>query len=239
MIHVEKQPEPQPPGFDFDGQVRQPGRSALSELTGQGPTIHRSGKPIQPRAARIEDLDPTVLREYAYWTRAIDALHDAYKGVCAYSCFYIDRACNPTIDHFVAITKTELREAYEWGNYRLACSLMNSCKREFPDVLDPFDVADGWFELDLNTLEVKPRDSLDPHLWKRVDDTIRRLKLNGKDCKLQRERYFNLYWQPEDPSRPIPLWFFEKQAPFLAREMRRQGRIRPEDASRSTPPPTA
>jgi hypothetical protein len=40
---------------------------------------------------------------------------------------------------------------------------MNACKREFPDVLDPVDVQDGWFELDL--MDVKPADSLDPAFW--------------------------------------------------------------------------
>lgn len=229
MIHVERQPEPRPPEFDFDREVRQPGRSALSELTGQGPSVSRRGPRIGKKADRLEDLNPEVLRKYAYWTRALDALHKAYRGVCAYSCFYIEPLCGPTVDHFVAIARTGLEEAYEWDNYRLACSLMNACKREFPDVLDPFKVDDGWFELDLNTLEVKPGSALPSDLQARINETIRRLHLNDRDCRLTRERYFNLYWKPDDPSRPMPLWFFEKQAPFLARELRRQGRIRPED----------
>ena len=231
MIHVEKQPEPRPPGFDFDGKVRQPGRSALAELTGQGPTISRRGPRIKNKKGvdRIEDLDPKVLRKHPYWTRALDVLHEAYGGICAYSCFYIEPVTGPTVDHFVAITRAELAQAYEWDNYRLASSLMNACKREFPDVLDPFFVQNGWFELDMDTLEVKPAVSLAPEIRQRVEETIERLKLNSRDCKSARRRYFDLYWQPKDPSRPIPLWFLEEQAPFLAREMRRQRRVRPED----------
>lgn len=52
MIRVQKQPEPRPPGFDFDREVRQPGRSALAELTGQAPAIRRQGR------VRPEDLAP-------------------------------------------------------------------------------------------------------------------------------------------------------------------------------------
>ncbi len=229
MIPVEKQPEPKPPGFDFDKRVRKPGLSALAELTGTPPTIKRRGPRIQKKAETRGALKPSVLRDYAYWTRALDTLHEVYRGVCAYTGFYIEPTCGPTVDHFVAITKATLPAAYEWDNYRLACSLMNTCKREFPDVLDPFDVQDGWFVLNLDTLNVEPGPGLAPELQDRVLSTCIRLKLNERDCKGMRRRYFDLYWQPKEPQKPIPLWFFEVQAPFLAREMRRQGRARPED----------
>jgi hypothetical protein len=229
MIRVEKQPEPRLPQFDFDGQVRQPGQSALAELTGKPPTIDRPGPRMEKRAERIEDLDPGEIRKHPYWTRALDALHTSYRGVCAYSCIRMQRLLGPTVDHFVAITRAELPQAYEWDNYRLACSLMNARKGNFSDVLDPCTIEDGWFELDLNTLEVKPADALDPATKQSVEDTIDRLGLNSRECVNARQERFDEYWQPDDPDRPIPLWHLEKWAPFLAREMRRQGRIRPED----------
>ncbi|WNG62151.1 hypothetical protein F0U59_51215 [Archangium gephyra] len=229
MIHVEKQPEPSPPGFDFDQEVRQPGLSALAELIGQPPTLRRRGPRIQPRAQRLEDLGPAVLRQYDYWTRALDALHDAYQGICAYSCFYIAPICGPTVDHFAAMVSADPRQAYEWDNYRLASSLMNARKRDFPDVLDPFEVEDGWFELNLGTFEVRPAQGLDEPLSERVQNTIDRLGLNSRECRNMRIRFFNSYWLPKEPSKPVPLWHLREHAPFLEREMRRQGRIRPED----------
>lgn len=229
MIPVEKQPEPRPPGFDFDARVRQRGQSALAELMGRAPTIRRPGPAIAKRVERLEDLDPQTLRDYAYWTHALDALYGAYRGICAYSCFRISPLGSPTVDHFVAITSAKLADAYEWDNYRLACSLMNSCKREFPDVLDPFVIQDGWFVLDVDTLEVEPAPGLAPELRERIAHTIARLKLNSRECTLTRRRYFDLYWNPPDPTRPVPLWFLAEEAPFLVREMRRQGRVRPED----------
>lgn len=229
MIHVEKQPEPRPPDFDFDREVRQRGLSALAELAGKAPTIKRRGPRIRKQVERLEDLEPQVLRKYDYWTRALPALHRAYRGVCAYTCFYIEPLTGPTVDHFVAITRSELREAYEWDNYRLACSLMNACKGDFPDVLDPFIVQDGWFQLNLDTFEVLPAEGLEATLRQRVQETVERLRLNSLECRSVRRRWFEAYWLPRDPSRPVPLWFLEEQAPFLAREMRRQGRVRPED----------
>jgi hypothetical protein len=234
VIRVTKQPEPSAPDFDFDAKVRQPGLSALAELTGNSATIRRPGPRISKRAERIEDLAPAVLRKYAYWTRALDALHTAYGGICAYACFYIEPLCGPTVDHFVAITATELRHAYEWDNYRLACSLMNSRKREFPDVLDPFLIENGWFALNLGTFKVEPATGLQPEVETRVRETITRLGLDSREYQNMCGRYFDSYWKPRDPRRPIPLWSLERDAPFLASEMRRQNRIRPEDVTPSS-----
>ena len=238
MIRVEKQPEPHPPSFDFDQQVRQPGLSALAELTGQLPTIVRRGPRIKARATRLEDLTHNDLRDYPYWTRALDALHEAYRGICAYSCFYMEPLCGPTVDHFVALSRAEAKQAYEWDNYRLACSLMNTSKNAFPDVLDPFLIQDGWFSLNLGTFKVEPAEGLDTELKQRVQDTITRLKLDSRDVTAMHRKWFECYWQPKEPTRPIPLWFLEERAPFLARELRRQGRIRPDDGGTNPPPPS-
>ncbi|MBZ4334805.1 hypothetical protein [Corallococcus sp. AS-1-12] len=231
MIRVEKQPEPRPPGFDFDNRVRQPGLSALAELTGQPQTLTRSGRPIGQRAIRVEDLTHNDLRDYPYWTRALDAMHEAYRGICAYSCFYMEPLCGPTVDHFVALSRTGAAQAYEWDNYRLACSLMNAAKNKFPDVLDPFVIQDGWFTLNLVTFQVEAAEGLDEPLKQQVQATITRLKLDSREVSNTHLKWFETYWKPMVPTQPIPLWFLEQRAPFLVREMRRQGRIRPEDAA--------
>ncbi|QAT89183.1 hypothetical protein EJ065_7668 [Corallococcus coralloides] len=231
MIRVEKQPEPRPPGFDFDNRVRQPGLSALAELTGQPQTLTRPGRPIRQRATRVEDLKHDDLRDYAYWTRALDAMHEAYRGICAYSCFYMEPLCGLTVDHFVALSRTEAAQAYEWDNYRLACSLMNAAKNQFPDVLDPFLIQDGWFTLNLATFQVEAAEGLEEPLKQQVQATITRLKLASREISNTHRSWFETYWKPAVPSQPIPLWFLEQRAPFLVREMRRQGRIRPEDAA--------
>lgn len=103
MIPVDPQPVPD----DFDEKVRQPGLRFLQE---------------NPDAS-ASNLKPT-------WRACLDDLHEAYDGICAYLCIYIARVLLPTTDHFVCKSAPEHGRhlAYEWTNYRLACSLMNSRK---------------------------------------------------------------------------------------------------------------
>ncbi|RKH64834.1 hypothetical protein [Corallococcus llansteffanensis] len=236
MIPVKKKPEPRPPDFDFDQEVRRPGLSALAELAGNPPTMTRPGPRIQQQATRVEDLSPAALRKYAYWTRALDALHEAYDGICAYSCFYIEPVGGPTVDHFVALAAPGLAQAYDWDNYRLACSLMNTHKNKYTDVLDPFLIRDGWFTLNLATFKVEPAEGLDEPLLTQVKATISRLQLDSRDISKTHEGWFNAYFSPKNGQR-IPFWFLERRAPFLARELRRQGRVPPGDEQAPTAAP--
>ncbi|NVJ03349.1 hypothetical protein HV824_35365 [Myxococcus sp. AM009] len=205
----------------------------MAELVGQPPLMKRTGPRITRRAERIEDLKASDLRRHPYWTRALPVLHAAYGGICAYACFYIEPLCGPTVDHFVAMVSTEHRQAYEWDNYRLACSRMNARKREFANVLDPCMVEDGWFVLNLGTFKVEPAVGLAPEVEARVRETIERLGLDSREYQHMCRRYFDSYWSPAVAHQPVPLWSLERDAPFLAREMRRQGRIRDADVAAS------
>ena len=88
-------------------------------------------------------------------------------------------------------------QAYEWDNYRLACSLMNSRKGDAVSVLDPFDVEDGWFVLELVAFQVLPAHDLADPTAAAVEDTIDRLRLNDEECCGAREEYAEEYWQRE------------------------------------------
>ena len=77
---------------------------------------------------------------------------------------------------------TAWNQAYEWDNYRLACSLMNSRKGDAASVLDPFDVEDGWFVLELVAFQVLPAHGLADPTAAAVEDTIDRLRLNDEEC---------------------------------------------------------
>ena len=69
----------------------------------------------------------------------------------------------------------EWSQVYEWDNYRLACSLMNSRKNDAIFVLDPFQVKPGWFELEFVGFQVKPAATLSSLIRGRVEKTITRL----------------------------------------------------------------
>lgn len=213
-------PAPEPP--NFDRKVRQPGLSAIAELVGEPLTIKRGG----PRRRKIVDHREDIASESfpPFWREALDDMMRAYHRICAYMAIYIEEITGAgTVDHMIP-RSVEWRHIYEWDNYRLACSLMNSRKNDAIAVLDPFRVKEGWFELDLVGFQIRPSEMLSPHIYRRVDRTIAKLRLNDKDCREARGRYAMEYWIGE-----ISYGFLSRRAPFIAMELRRQGRVRPED----------
>jgi hypothetical protein len=200
VIHVEPRPEPD----DFDSNVREPGRRELARL------VESYGS--------VEEIPGAALKPL--WRRCLPQLHTAYGGVCAYVCHWIPRVTGSrTTDHYVPKSASPAR-AYEWDNYRLACSRMNARKHAAQDVLDPFEVQDGWFWIEFYGFQVRPARGLDPQLRARVVETIRRLKLNGYDCRRDREDYVSDY-----RARRISYAQLQRKAPFIARELARQGRL--------------
>ncbi|HEV7509363.1 MAG TPA: hypothetical protein VGS07_31090 [Thermoanaerobaculia bacterium] len=182
-------PQLEPP--DFDKRVRQPGLRALAK------------NPV--------DFSP-------FWRHCVVQLWDAYQGICAYLCIYIPRGTGArSVDH-LAPKSGHPSSAYEWSNYRLVCSLMNSRKREFEDVLDPFEIENGWFILDPTFLQVLPSPSLDATTRGQVQATINRLKLNDEECLEARWGFYREYIDGH-----MTFALFAKWSPFVAAELKRQG----------------
>ena len=181
----------QPEPTDFDERVRQPGIQALR------------GSPD-----KLPD----------YWTRCLKQLHKASQGICAYLCIYIPPGVGArSVEHFLA-KSSEPSLAYEWSNYRLACSLMNSRKNAYRDVLDPFEVGEHWFILEFSMLQVLPNPDLDAENARPVRETIQRLKLNDQECLDARADYYDAYLRKE-----VTFELLRRRSPFVASEMERQG----------------
>lgn len=175
----------------FHANVRVPGNAAL--------------------AAGTDPLPP-------HWTKCIDDLHEAYGRVCAYVCIRIPRVVGAhSVDHLIPKSK-DRSLAYEWSNYRLACSLMNSRKGATDDVLDPFDVQDGWFELDLVYGQLRPSPAVTDAQREAIDRTIARLKLNDAECRGARLEILDDYLDEQ-----FTFEFLERLSPLIAREARRAG----------------
>ena len=206
MIRVVPAPEPD----TFDARVRQPGLRKLEELAEEH---HGGSKEAIPRE-KFPD----------YWRRSLDDLMASYHRICAYLCLYISGGPGArSVDHMIA-KSAAWDQAYEWTNYRLACSLMNSRKGAAATVLDPFDVEDGWFVLELVEFQVLPGDGLDAAVVEDVQGTIDRLRLNDDECRGAREEFAEDYW-----SGHVSLDYLGRHAPFVARELRRQDRLRAPD----------
>lgn len=215
-------PADEPDGFDAD--VRQPGLRAIAELVGEKPP-RRGGRRFKKVADSREEIPADAYP--AYWRESIDDLLLSYQRLCAYLCLYIPRGTGaPSVDHMVA-KSTRWDRVYEWDNYRLACSLMNSRKGAVPDVLDPFEVRDGWFALELTGFQVVPGPGVegDDTLTGKVESTIEELGLRDQECCDARAEYAEDYWAAH-----VDIDYLERHAPFVAAELRRQGRLLEGDA---------
>jgi len=191
----------------FDQCVRQPGRRVLDELA---------------RAYGEDEIPADKLPPL--WRNVLPDLLIRYCRICSYLCLYIPRGTGaPSVDHMIAKSNAR-RLAYEWSNYRLACSLMNARKGAVADVLDPFGIEEDWFALELVAFQVVPGEGLPPDAAGAVCETIERLGLNDHICCEARTEYAQDYWEEH-----MSLDQLVRRAPFVARELKRQGRLRQDD----------
>ena len=186
MIPVAQQPEP----HEFDKRVRQPGKAFLA--------ANPSKKPRN------------------FWNRAIDHLHKAYEGICAYTCVYIPH--QGSVDHF--LPQSRYRDlAYEWSNYRLATEKVNSHKGESTDIIDPFIVQKGWFVIDFPSCLIRPALGLSQGIAEQVEKTTRISKLNTYDYFVQERCDIVIDFLDGHMS----FAYLSRRYPFLAAEISRQG----------------
>lgn len=209
----------------FDTHVRQRGAEAIQRLLAK-PVKARGRKP-KVTYARPEHIPPDSFP--TCWTdvrandnkSALDDLMDAYEQYCAYLGMRLERATgSPTVDHYIP-KERDWRLVYEWSNYRLSASCVNGAKGT-RDVVDPFKVKPGWFELDLATYLVKRGAAAPARERVRIDETLPILNL--RQCVAQRGEYLTAYRAGK-----IDLANVTRYAPFIAAELRRQGQLRPGD----------
>jgi len=190
MIHVERQEEPP----DFDKQVRQKGLAFLRS-------------------------SPSGTKPYPYWRDCLDDLYSSYGGICAYLAIHFERVTGGgVVEHFLPKSKrTDL--IYEWSNYRLASSIVNSRKRDHEGILDPFEIENGWFHLELVSGRIYPNPGLDRDLKESIQATIDGLGLDEDKNRDVRVSYFSGYFVNKYFSKE----YFKKKSPFVYYEAERQG----------------
>ena len=199
MIRVT--PAPEPP--QFNDKVRLPGLALIARLAAE--------------AGSEEAIEPNQLKDY--WREALDDLLVGYNHICAYLSVYVSRATgDASVDHMVPKSKA-LDLVYEWSNYRLACRQMNS-RKGVAEILDPFQISDGWFALELVAFQVLPGRGLSAGVHTQVVDTIETLGLSDSNCRKLRAEFAHDYWEGK-----IELSYLREHAPFVAKELERQGRL--------------
>ena len=195
MIPVQEKPEPP----DFAHRVREPGQAFLRINS-------------RPKSVEWKNRD--------YWRRSLQDLYSSYEGICAYSAEWIPSNTGvATVDHFIP-KSVDPQLAYEWANYRLSSLKLNSRKKEYQDILDPFTLEDETFIIDFPSLIVKPNPHLSDQQKSLVNATIKRLGLNDEVSIKSRLRWIRSYANDD-----ISLNFLEANAPFIAFELRRQNLV--------------
>ncbi len=197
MIPVRLQPEP----ARFHALVRQKGLRWLK--------MHNI--PLDRRLPVGTQIKPC-------WRACLNDLHTAYAGVCAYLCVYIEREVGgATVDHYVAKSR-RADLAYEWDNYRLASARMNSRKRDYSTVLDPFTLKADTFRLELVTGRVYANPDLKKVRFDRAKKTIERLGLDSSGFRMMRVRHYFNYRE-----KGYPAGYLLEYSPFVYVEAKRQG----------------
>ena len=216
MIPVALAAEP----ASFEKTVRLPGLSAIDEFVGRPPRLKRRGPKRSPIAATEDKIPPDMFPPF--WRLALDEMLDRYDRRCAYLAMYIHHATgSPTVDH-VLPKSYAWQLVYEWTNYRLCAAIINSKKSDLLNLIDPFEIETGWFELDLTTFHVVRGQTAPAAQHAKIDATLP--VLNQRDCWKEREEYVFRY-RLGPTNKGIDLTYLEDRAPFVARELRRQEKL--------------
>lgn len=151
-------------------------------------------------------------------------LADAFRDLCAYSAMYDPVA---TVDHFVSVREDRHR-AYDWRNYRYCAGWLNAAKQDLAskDLLDPFAVEDGWFEILLPSLQLVATDAVPRKHRARAAAMLQRLHLRDDERVLrQRREWLRMYEEGE-----LSLDGLARKAPLIASAVAKRER-----AARRTP----
>ncbi|WP_313808926.1 hypothetical protein, partial [Sphingobium sp.] len=109
--------------------------------------------------------------------------------------------------------------AYEWNNFRLSSGRVNSSKGNQTDILDPFEVQNDWFFIDIPSCLLRANPALNHDVRVKVSHTINSLRLNQDDNYVQERCNILIEYARED----VTFNFLERRYPFLAKEVHRQG----------------
>ncbi|MCP1509294.1 hypothetical protein J2Y83_005268 [Pseudomonas marginalis] len=136
--------------------------------------------------------NPTAERPRDLWSPFRHALADGFDDRCGYAAMYIPSG---TVDHGISFNEDPLL-AYEWSNYRFIDGWINSSKSKqvAADLLDPFEVQEGWFEISLPSLQLVLTDAVPAEFRARAENTLKKLPLRDDERILRpRRKWLSLY----------------------------------------------
>lgn len=176
----------------FEAECRTPGKRWLAE---------------NPQYDRPKDL----------WTKFEPELRAAFNEMCGWAAMHIMRG---QVDHFTPIAtlkkKGQDELAYDWKNFRYIEGWINQ-KKLSAQVLDPFVVQDGWFEISLPSLQLLPTEKIPAEFLELALFTLKRLGLRDHEVVVRyRKGWFDLYRQNK-----LTLNGLQQRAPLIAAAVER------------------
>lgn len=154
-------------------------------------------------------------RPPAHWSACRDDLAAAFKNRCGWLAMW---DLSGTVDHYLSV-KARPDLAYEWKNYRYATGWLNCCKQNVDEeVLDPFEVKDGWFECILPSLQVRLTEKVPANKRKRAQQTLDRLGIGHGERAIRQRRA----WLEQYESGGLPLNNLADYAPLIAEAIERR-----------------
>jgi hypothetical protein len=184
-------PNPIPEPIEFDVRCRQKGKRWIREKEGV------AGRPPD------------------YWSPFRFELAKGFSERCGYGAMWISSG---TVDHHVSVHE-DVSLAYEWDNYRYVEAWINSSKnrKEAAAVLDPFEVGEGWFRIELPSLQLTLTDRIPPEFQARAERTISSLPIQHDERILRTRRaWLEMYEQG------APLHLIQGKAPLIAEAIERE-----------------
>jgi hypothetical protein len=197
MIRV----EPIDPTPSYDGEVRIPGKAFLE---------------TNPHPSRDE------FNRHDYWRNILDEMHAGYDGICMYCASWTPRAPQgaslqqSSIDHFMPKSLYPSL-AYDWTNFRLCRTDINSNKGIEQYVPDPFGIQNDWFQVDFATWRVGPSTNAPQYIYHRIRATFVKLGLNDEFYIEERQSAAAIYIHTPNERAEL-----RRLYPFLTAELDRQ-----------------
>lgn len=156
-----------------------------------------------------------VKRPKDLWTPFRAKLAEGFKFRCAYSAMEIPY--DGTVDHFLSC-KHHRHLAYDWANYRYCLASINSRKKNRDaQILDPYEIDDGWFEVTILGFLVKITPKLPTDLKDKAKATIKILGLNRQEIIDFRLRQYHRYIRGQ-----LTLEHLQEVAPLIAQAIIRR-----------------
>ena len=159
---------------------------------------------------------PDAKRPSPFWSQYLNELRIGFSSLCGYAAMRVE--ADATVDHYLSWSRHP-QQAYEWSNYRFASGLMNNIKRtKDKTVLDPFEVSEGWFEIQLPSLQMIVTTAVPQSLRDKAEFTLKALKLRDDERVIRwRQSWYDFYLSGD-----LNLEGLRKVAPLIAAAVDKQ-----------------